>query len=91
MALLRVVSEAVDELFFDGVPGVAVFEEDCEVWEVQGCLPGQIGFDLKISFLCEPGIKLFDFLQDRRRCVFGRYRGEFDYVFVHGDCWLKIE
>lgn len=30
MSLIDIVSEAVDELFFDGVPGVAVFEEDCE-------------------------------------------------------------
>lgn len=89
MALIRGVGEAVDEGLFDCVPGVAVFEEDGEVWEVQGCLPGQIGFDLKIAILNEPGIELFDFLQDRSRCVFGRYRGEFDYVFVHGGFWVE--
>ena len=32
---------------------------------------------------------LFDFLQNRGWGVFGRYRGEFDYVFVHGGFWVE--
>lgn len=89
MSLVQIVGEAVDELFFDGVPGVAVFEESGEVTEAQRAFSEQVGFDLQIVILGEPGIELFDFLQDRSRCIFGRYRGEFDYVFVHGGFWVE--
>ena len=91
MALVQVIGEAVDELFLNCVPGVAVLEEDGKVVEAQRGSAGQVGFDLQIAILNESGIMLAKLLQDRSRCIFGRYRGEFDYVFVHGGFGLKIE
>ena len=89
MSLIEVVGEAVDELFLNRIPGVAVFEEDGEVAEAEGAFSGQVGFDLQIAILNESGIMLAKLLHDRGWGVFGRYRGEFDYVFVHGDFWVE--
>ena len=91
MSLIEVICKTVDELFLNCVPGVAVFEEDGKVVEAQRGSAGQVGFDLQIAILNEAGIMLAELLHDRGWGFFGRYRGEFDYVFVHGGFGLKIE
>lgn len=70
--------------WLDYVPGEAVLEEYGEVAEAQGCLTWQVGFDLQISVLEEVRGEGSEFLQYRGRRVFGRYRGEFEYIQLHG-------
>jgi hypothetical protein len=70
--------------WLDYVPGEAVLEEYGEVAEAQGCLTRQVGFDLQISVLEEVRGEGSEFLQYRGRRVFGRYRGEFEYIQLHG-------
>lgn len=87
--MIEVVGESIDEGLFNRIPGVAVFEENGKVVEAQRGSAGQVGFDLQISILSEAGIMLAKLLHDRGWGVFGRYRGEFDYVFVHGVFWVE--